>query len=398
MFGGKDLRSFLQDRLSAASHELDKIDPDAVLTQSIDVVVESLLHGNIPTEVEVDWASGTRSAVREIKGVRRDPFDGHAYTVPASALTIRYPIHGDGDLFGYQASTFSISSSAPKVSANEIVLTIESEKLTGELVAGAVDSLRKDVDQRAAWLNADLRAYRIEAAINLRAQVERRKQRILDDRALEAALTIPVRTTRVARPVVPATPKQVRLETRREQATFVPEPMLAEEVYQDILAQVRSWGITLERTPRTAAKLDEEELRDLLLGTLNSFWAGAAGGELFNGSGKTDVLVRENNRNAFIAECKIWRGPSSATAAIDQLLGYLVWRDSKAALVMFIRTADPSATIVKLVERVKEHPGYMMTKKFDADRNIFEYVFAADDEGRTVSVAVVPVVLRDANS
>ena len=65
---------------------------------------------------------------------------------------------------------------------------------------------------------------------------------------------------------------------------------------------------------------------------------------------------------------------------------------------MFIRTADPSATIVKLVERVKEHPGYMMTKKFDADRNIFEYVFAADDEGRTVSVAVAPVVLRDANS
>lgn len=393
-----DLRSFLQARLGSAGTELDKLDPEILLAQSMDIVVESLLYGNIPSEVEVDWASGTRSTVREVKGTRRDPFDGRTYSIPASALTIRFPIHGDGDLFGYRASTFSISSSAPKVSANEIVLTVEAERLTPEMVAGAVEQLRKEVDQRAAWLNADLRAFRVEAAINLRSHAERRKQRILDDRALDQALAIPVRTTGLNRPTVPAIPKQVSLQTRREQATFAPEPMLAEEIYQDILAQVRSWAITLERTPRTAAKLDEEELRDLLLGTLNSFWAGAAGGELFNGSGKTDVLVRENNRNAFIAECKIWRGPASASSAIDQLLGYMVWRDSKAALIMFIRTADPSATIAKLVERVEAHSGFVMTKKVDPDRNLFEYLFTADDEGRTVSVAVIPVVLRSAES
>ena len=44
--------------------------------------------------------------------------------------------------------------------------------------------------------------------------------------------------------------------------------------------------------PGTAAKLDRGELRDLLLGNLNTPLAGAAGGELFNGSGRTEVLIR----------------------------------------------------------------------------------------------------------
>lgn len=33
-----------------------------------------------------------------------------------------------------------------------------------------------------------------------------------------------------------------------------------------------------------------------------------AQGETFNKSGKTDILISEESRSAFIAECKIWRG------------------------------------------------------------------------------------------
>ena len=178
----------------------------------------------------------------------------------------------------------------------------------------------------------------------------------------------------------------------------MPEPVLEEAIYQDVLQAVRAWGTSLERTPGTAAKLDEEELRDLLLGNLNTYWQGAAGGELFNGSGKTDILIRHGGRNAFIAECKIWHGPKGVSDALDQLLGYLVWRDSKAALVMFIRTKDPAGTIEKLQAAVEAHASYAMTKDATSPSSRIDFIITADDEGRRVSLAVFPVVIRVAEA
>ena len=155
---------------------------------------------------------------------------------------------------------------------------------------------------------------------------------------------------------------------------------------------MQAWAASLERTPGTLSRLNEEELRDLLLAHLNGYWRGAAGGELFNGSGKTDILVRANDRNVFVAECKIWAGAKAVGDALNQLLGYLVWRDSKAALVMFIRTKDPATTIQRLHAAVEEYSRYVLTKPGGDPSRHVDYVLTADDEGRRISLAVVPVV------
>jgi hypothetical protein len=39
------------------------------------------------------------------------------------------------------------------------------------------------------------------------------------------------------------------------------------------------------------ARLNEEQIRDLLLVNLNAQFEGKAGGEVFNGEGKTDILI-----------------------------------------------------------------------------------------------------------
>jgi hypothetical protein len=266
--------------------------------------------------------------------------------------------------------------------------------LNADVIRGQIARVRQDVDKRAGWANADLAKFRSTAEQAIRDAYASRKKRILNDRAVEDALGIPVRTSAARRQPVAARRKQVTLQTRRAQSRFVPEPVLDEAIYHDVLDVVRSWGTSLERTPMTTAKLDEEELRDLLLGTLNGYWRGAAGGELFNGSGKTDILIREGDRNAFIAECKIWRGPKGVADAMDQLLGYLVWRDSKAALVVFITRVDPSATIAKLHAAVEAHPSYALTKESSDPSSRVDYIVTADEEGRRVSLAVLPVVIR----
>jgi hypothetical protein len=109
----------------------------------------------------------------------------------------------------------------------------------------------------------------------------------------------------------------------------------------------------LERTPSVAAKAKEEEIRDLLLVGLNAQFQRDAGGELFNGAGKTDILIRVEDRNIFIGECRVWSGPKTMDDALEQLFGYLVWRDTKAAILLSIRNKDVSAVMARPSARSK---------------------------------------------
>lgn len=393
------LDDYLRGRLTRALAELAGIDPDVILSENVDVVVAVLLEKHMPTEIRIDWDGATRTPVKEVTTQVRDQFDrDEIYTVPASKVVVSIPISGTTEMLDYQASTFSLSGKDGKISGGSVIVEVIERTLNAETIRGQVDRVKQDIVKRVAWANGDLAKFRMTAEQAIRSDFVGRKDRILHDREVEASLGIPVRTSTTPRPPVEARRRQVTLQTRRAQSSFVPEPVLDEAIYQDVLDAVRAWATSLERTPRTAAKLDEEELRDLLLGNLNTYWEGGAGGELFNGSGKTDILIRHGDRNVFIAECKIWYGPKGVGDALDQLLSYLVWRDSKAALVMFIRTADPRATIQKLHDAVEAHVSWAFTKDAANPSSRVDYVVTADDEGRRVSLAVIPVVIRPPDS
>jgi len=87
--------------------------------------------------------------------------------------------------------------------------------------------------------------------------------------------------------------------------------------------------------------MPEPVLREILPVVLNNPF-GPSGGELFSRSGKTDVAISSENGALFIAECKFWSGEKGFDEAIEQLLGYLVWRDTKSALVLFMRQKNGS--------------------------------------------------------
>lgn len=389
----RELRVLMREKGAAAAKQVAALDPDYLLSENEDVLLEQLTQG-FPEPVTVDWDGVTRSPVIEATAEFHDRFEpGRVFNVPASRIVLSFPTTGTLSILDYQASTFTMGPKHGVIAGSTIVLEIVERELTAEIVQNAMTRLREDVDKRVMWANNDLVNFRMEALTALRQTLSARRQRILADRSLDDALGIPVRAATTHRQPVPAKRKRISLEQRREQAQFVPEAVLDEAIYHDILDAIHAWARSLERTPRTADKLDEEELRDLLLGTLNGYWQGAAGGELFNGNGKTDILIRHEDRNVFIGECKIWRGPKGAGEAVDQLLRYLVWRDSKAALVMFIKTADPAATIEKLAEAVREHPAHILSKNNTDPGRQADFVIAADDEGRRVSLAVLPVVV-----
>ncbi len=141
--------------------------------------------------------------------------------------------------------------------------------------------------------------------------------------------------------------------------------------------------------------MTEERIRDLLLMFLNAVFEGAAAGEVFNASGKTDILIRAEDRNVFIAECKIWAGPAKFREAIDQLLGYLTWRDTKAALILFIRAGKTSEVIAKAIAEIEGHPNfkYTVTPREDGERHDF-VLHPTNDPDQEIRVALLPFALQ----
>jgi hypothetical protein len=121
------------------------------------------------------------------------------------------------------------------------------------------------------------------------------------------------------------------LDPSGQQNAYVPEPAIDEGNYEAVLAVLRNARNALERSPSMSAKLDEEETRDLLLVILNAQFEGKAAGEVFNCTGKTDILIRDRDRNVFIGECKIFDPKNKqsvdhvVTTALDQFLGYLAF-------------------------------------------------------------------------
>ena len=112
-------------------------------------------------------------------------------------------------------------------------------------------------------------------------------------------------------------------------------------------------------------------------------------GETFNKKGKTDILIRHEKENVFVAECKFWSGIKAFHKTIDQLLGYLTWRDSKAAVVSFVKNKELTP-VLEAIE--KETPGHACFVKCQGKKKEGWFMFELhlpDDPGRSVQLAVL---------
>ena len=135
--------------------------------------------------------------------------------------------------------------------------------------------------------------------------------------------------------------------------------------------------------------MNEEDLRTHFLVQLNGQYEGQATGETFNYEGKTDILIRADGKNIFIAECKFWTGPAGLTKALDQLLGYTAWRDTKAALLVFNRRTNMSTVLERVPAAVRAHPNYKAERTTNSETE-FRYVFGhRDDETREITVTIL---------
>ena len=90
--------------------------------------------------------------------------------------------------------------------------------------------------------------------------------------------------------------------------------------------------------------------------------------------GKTDILIKFEGHNIFVAECKYWHGQSDHHANINQLLGYLTWRDSKVALIYFVQNKNMKEVINQIEKITNTHPFFNKSLGIK-EESWFEYDF-----------------------
>lgn len=158
--------------------------------------------------------------------------------------------------------------------------------------------------------------------------------------------------------------------------------------YENILQSIISIGKEFERKPVTYSSQDEESLRDFILVALQSSHQGRATAETINKRGKTDILIRNNNENIFIGECKFWHGESTYLQAINQLLSYLTWRDRYASLIIFVQNKNFTNVIKNIIEYTKTHPNFIRCTFSDDIRKDFEF-YSNEDNNRNIKISVL---------
>lgn len=397
LFNDGELSEKLRQAEASVRREVENYDENRLLNTAIDDLYAYFVDQHSIEPIVLLEAETSMEEPRETQlNARRVPdaffmVGDPDRTLSATQFAIVVPFEGEASLFQLRPNRWTSSPPRAEVRGhelafnfimhqpNETALKIEFE---GEL--RSIKNYLSATDSMVKTFNASLQGI-------VRECVDRRRQRLLTAKNTTAALGFPIR--RRGGPATYSAPT-VRRKIRTSpppasNAPYKPEPALPNEEYEHILSIMTNMATVLERSPSAFKSMGEEDLRQHFLVQLNGHYEGAATGETFNGEGKTDILIRVEGKNIFIAECKFWSGPKGFSEAIDQLLSYTTWRDTKTAIVIFNRDTQASTLLEKIPEVLKAHPNFKRMLPPVGETQFRAVLGNKNDSSREVFVAVL---------
>jgi hypothetical protein len=279
-------------------------------------------------------------------------------------IVVSIPFTGQPYLWRCRPNQYTLNPPCARIrpSGNELGGSVDLvaehpvDRIDESKIKADLDKELNGIRENISGINAAVTQYNEDLHSRIRDCVKARRKRLEKYTNLAKTLDIPLKRD-------PSAPDVSKLPIKRKLVKPLPpksdapaEPGIRGEDFEHILRVIRHEGRSFETAPGTFAAHGEEGLRDIILAHLNGHYEGAASGETFRKQGKTDIRIEKENRAAFVAECKVWQGQKQITAALDQLLGYLTWRDCKAALIVFNKDrADFSELQKRLEEGISKH-------------------------------------------
>lgn len=308
-----------------------------LLSVDIGEYVDFLFNKHIFTPIEYD--ANREISIEKIRGSRVVSDYERNINVEFISARIHIPILPNeeiGEILELRASTFNFSP--PEMSYNNGDIITEADVNESE-IQKAINGIKVEVDRR----NKDICRCNEAFKTQIRNIIAERKSKIKNEEESfeQIAKKIPVVLQRRDRPISAVFP-QVRIKEKIKpiippKASQPEELQLRKEQFDAILGLINNTCLGFEITPSTFSKLQEEDLRDIILSNLNGVFEGEAHGEVFSRFGKTDIYLMVSKGGIFIAECKIWDGQKSIGDAVLQILNYLTWRNSHGLVILFSR-------------------------------------------------------------
>jgi hypothetical protein len=377
--------------------EIDGKDSNAILNTSVDDLSDGIAEKYRVTMVQLKENEITVEQNEASIDVSHDPyrviFDRSSpFFVKGTGVSFFVPFEGDSGLFKCRPSTYTMNPPRASIGNAELIISYERTDHDADAIKASFQAELGRIRQYLEWMSGNVTQFNESLREQAKSHIEQRRSKLLKDQGLVSALGFPLRR-RESMPqtyTVPTVQRKPPLSKTPSPATpFKPEPVLEMQEYEHIQSVILNMVAVMERSPKAFSGMSEEDLRQHFLVQLNGHYEGQATGETFNFDGKTDILIRVDGKNIFIAECKFWRGPESFSQALGQLLGYATWRDSKLALLVFNRDRQLSTVLSKIPELIKSHPCFKRQMDFRADTHFRFTMRHRDDSNRELLLTVL---------
>jgi hypothetical protein len=397
LFSTYELSAGLQKTVATLKEEIHALDSNRLLNTAPEDLKRYFVEKHTVEPIRLlkdDWYAHTEEAKID---VRYDPMrwiddKSRPALVPGERTEVRVPFEGEPELFYNRPNSMTTSPPQAVIEKNELVLRYESPSDAPREVRPLVEQTLTAVEQYLSWQRSMIEAHNAALPGIAEQAIDHRRKRLLQLSQRAESLGIPVRR-RADVPTTYAIPttrkKALPVLPPASSAPFAPEPTWAMEQYEQALKIMQDMALVMERSPGAFKSMDEEALRQHFLVQLNAQFEGKATAETFNMVGKTDILLREGERNVFIAECKFWKGSKAFSEAINQLLGYTTWRDSKTAILIFNRGTETSTVLAGIDSTAKAHPNFKRAVNWQHESGFRYTLHANGDTNRELVLTVV---------
>lgn len=394
IFAENELRHYLESVLRNLQQEVYAQDKNYLLNANETQYIEYLVNHYQIEPLVLHWNEKSVSDREELIDAEQFPpgftvTSGRSYR--KSVITYHIPYSGKEVLLSMSPSLRILWTERVKPTKECISFDIINWRDDADEIKRKADEFQNKVSQQAGNLTKEMLQFNSKLEGEAKTVVQARKSELLKQANLVASLGVTLKKAEqeVSTFAVPVTKKKIIVKKPASpKGSFTPEPTLDEGTYQDILEMIHDAGVAMERHPSIYSDKDEEVLRDFFLMVLSPHFDSTTG-ETFNKVGKTDILIRHEKQNIFVAECAFWHGIKLFYGKVDQLLGYLTWRDSKSAIMCFIKNKEVTPVLSAIEQDMEKHPCFV---KYWGKKTEGWFMFEfhlKEDSTRSVQLAVL---------
>lgn len=396
LFCKNDLRAVLEHQEKRLMEDIENLESNQLLNSSLDDLIHYFIekHSIEPillkeNEICVDQSEAKIDVSHDFNRLIFD--SSKPFYITGTKVNFIVPFEGDRELFTCQPQTYTTNPPRADVNENEIVISFETTEHDSERIKNDFQSQFDSIKSYVGNIKASVDEYNSQLDSKIRAKILSRQEKVKKDQGLAASFGFPL-IKREGVPetfVVPQVKRKIIPQLPPTRPPTPPEPTLEMAEYENILKIISDMAIVMERSPKVFIGMEEESLRTHFLVPLNGYYEGQATGETFNFNGKTDILIRVENKNIFIAECKFWKGEEVFTETIDQILGYTSWRDTKTAIIIFNRNKDTSKVLAQIPDILRKHPKFIKEEAYPQETGFRIKMKHLNDEGKELSLTVL---------